>query len=243
MIQELADNMRETYQDDLDQVGNQLVEMTNLAGSALTRATTALLNADIKMAERVIDEDAQIDQLSADVEQQAFDLLARQQPVATDLRIVVTALQMALDLERMGDLAAHIAKIARMRYPNQTLPEPVRPVIEQMAKHAAKNVAKAGTTIGTRDAERAGELETDDDNVDTLHRELLQMLLDPSWAYGVGTAVDLTLLGRYYERFSDHAVTLAHRVIYVVTGIPVEGDSEASTAIGAGHQRATGSTS
>ncbi|WP_153506078.1 phosphate signaling complex protein PhoU [Cumulibacter manganitolerans] len=210
--------MRQTFQDDLDQVSHQLVEMTNLAGSAITRATTALMDADITLAESVIDGDAVMDDIRKDIEAHAFDLLARQQPVATDLRIVVTALQMAIDLERMGDLAAHIAKVARMRYPNSALPQPVRPVILEMAQSAARNVAKAGTTISSRDAERALELETDDDNVDALHRELFRILLDDDWSYGVEAAIDITLLGRYYERFSDHAVAVARRVIYVVTG-------------------------
>lgn len=210
--------MRETFQDDLDQVSNQLVDMTNLAGSAISRATTALMDADITLAESVIESDAHMDQIRHDIEAHAFDLLARQQPVATDLRIVVTALQMAMDLERMGDLAAHIAKVARMRYPNSALPQPVRPVILEMAQTAAQNVAKAGTTIASRDAERAHELENDDDNVDELHRELFRILLEPTWSYGIESAIDITLLGRYYERFSDHAVAVARRVIYIVTG-------------------------
>lgn len=224
--------MRQTFQEDLDRVGNQLVEMTNLAGSALSRATDALLNADIKAAEGVIDDDAQMDQIRAEIELEAFNLLARQQPVATDLRVVVTALQMALDLERMGDLAAHIAKVARLRYPNQALPEPIRPIIEQMAQTAGRNVAKAGTTIAARDAERAQELETDDDAVDELHRSLFQALLHPDWQYGVEAAVDVTLLGRYYERFSDHAVALARRIIYVATGVPTDGETDATVSIG-----------
>lgn len=232
--------MRETFQDDLDRVGNQLVEMTNLAGSALNRATIALLDADIKAAEGVIDDDTQMDEIRAEIELDSFDLLARQQPVATDLRVVVTALQMALDLERMGDLAAHIAKVARLRYPNKVLPEPVRPIIQQMAQSAAKNVAKAGTTIASRDADRAQELETDDDTVDELHRQLFRTLLSPDWTHGVEAAVDVTLLGRYYERFSDHAVSLARRVIYVVTGVPVDGDSEATAAIGVSRSRDRG---
>lgn len=210
--------MRETFQDALDQVSSQLVDMTNLAGSAISRATTALMDADIKLAESVIDSDDHIDQIRADIEAHAFDLLARQQPVATDLRVVVTALQMATDLERMGDLAAHIAKVARMRYPNSALPQKVRPVVLEMAQSAQRNVAKAGSAIASRDAERAHELEEDDDSVDKLHRELFRILLDPAWAHGIEAAVDITLLGRYYERFSDHAVAVARRVIYIVTG-------------------------
>lgn len=224
--------MRDTFQDELDRVGSQLVEMTNLAGLALSRATAALMNADIKSAEAVIDDDSHIDRIRSDIEQQAFGLLAREQPVATDLRIVVTALQMALDLERMGDLAAHIAKVARLRYPKQALPEPILPIIQQMAESAGRNVAKASTTIASRDADRAQELATDDDKVDALHRALFQAVLGPEWTYGIEAAVDVTLLGRYYERYSDHTVALARRIIYVVTGVPTVGDSDATTAIG-----------
>lgn len=210
--------MRDTFQDELDQMGNQLVEMSNLAGSAMARATTALMDADVQLAESVIAADETIDAIRADIERQAFELLARQQPVATDLRIVVTALQMAMDLERMGDLSAHIAKIARMRYPQRTLPQPVRPVILEMAQIAERIVAKAGSTIAARDVERAHELEKDDNNMDTLHRQLFQILLADSWPAGIESAIDVTLLGRYYERFADHAVAVARRVVYIVTG-------------------------
>lgn len=224
--------MRDTFQDELDQVGNQLVEMSNLAGSAMSRATTALLDADVQLAESVISGDATIDQIRADIEANAFDLLARQQPVATDLRVVVTALQMAMDLERMGDLAAHIAKVARMRYPQSTVPQSIRPTILEMAQIAVRVVAKAGSAIAARDSERAHELERDDDSMDIKHRELFRILLDPGWSHGVEAAIDATLLGRYYERFADHAVAVARRVIYIVTGERQPGDypSTASTS-------------
>ncbi len=228
--------MRDTFQDELDQVGNQLVEMSNLAGSAISRATTALLDADIQLAEGVITGDATLDQICSDIEANAFELLARQQPVATDLRIVVTALQMALDLARMGDLAAHIAKIARMRYPEEALPQSVRPTILEMGQEAQRIVAKAGSTISARDSERAHELEDDDDLMDVKHRELFRILLSSEWTYGIEAAIDVTLLGRYYERFADHAVAVARRVIYIVTGErhPMEYPGAASTAITAG---------
>lgn len=209
--------MRESFQDDLDQIGNQLVDMSNLASSAMSRATAALLDADIKVAESVIAADSEIDQIGQDIEDHAFNLLALQQPVATDLRIVVTALHMSMDLERMGDLAAHIAKVARLRYPDVAIPEELRPLFSDMARIAEELVAKAGTTIAAHDADRARELEVDDDEMDAKHRELFQALGD-QWTHGVTSAVDITLLGRYYERFADHAVAVARRVVYLVTG-------------------------
>ena len=139
--------MREGFQDDLENVVNQLVEMSNLVGSAMSRATTALMDADVQLAESVVEADAALDELRARVDEQCFELLARQQPVATDLRIVVTALAIAMDLERMGDLSAHIAKVARMRYPASAVPQEVRPTILEMGQIAQRIVAKAGSVI------------------------------------------------------------------------------------------------
>jgi len=210
--------MRETYQDELDRISTQLVDMTNLVGSAMSRATTALLDADVDLAEKVITGDAVVDELKATVDDHCFEILARQQPVATDLRIVVTALAMNADLERMGDLAAHIAKVARMRFPEHAIPQEIRSTILEMGQIAQRIVAKAGSVIAGRDVERAAELEADDDVMDANHRELFRVLLSDDWPYGIETAIDVTLLGRYYERFADHAVSVARRVVYIVTG-------------------------
>ena len=210
--------MRTSFHEDLDKISVQLVEMSRLAGSAMARATTALLDADLHLAESVIAADEQIDELRRELDDLAIDLLARQQPVATDLRTIVTATRIASDLERMGDLAEHIAKVARMRFPDHAVPQEVRPAFLEAGHVAEMIVAKAGTVIATRDLEAARELETDDDAMDRLHRGLFRQLLSDDWPYGVETAIDITLLGRYYERFADHAVSVARRVVYLVTG-------------------------
>ncbi|HEY0359889.1 MAG TPA: phosphate signaling complex protein PhoU [Mycobacteriales bacterium] len=210
--------MRDTFHDELDQIGAALVEMTNLVGSAMSRATTALLDADLKLAESVISADQTIDDLYRQTEERAFDLLARQQPVAGDLRVIVTGLRMVGDLERMGDLAEHIAKIARRRYPGSAVPPELRAVLLEMGQIAQRIVAKAGSVIAGQDAELAAELEHDDDAMDALHRRLFKILLDDDWSYGMEAAIDITLLGRFYERFADHAVSVARRVVYLVTG-------------------------
>jgi phosphate transport system protein len=210
--------MRNAFHDDLDAVSNQLVEMTRLAGSAMARATTALLDADIGLAESVIAADQELDALRERLDALSVVLLARQQPVATDLRMVVTSMRMSADLERMGDLARHVAKIARLRYPDPAVPADVRATILQMGQVAQRIVAKCGQVIAARDVEDAKTLERDDDAMDDLHRELFGHLLDGSWAHGTEAAVDMTLVGRYYERFADHAVSVAHRVVYLVTG-------------------------
>jgi phosphate transport system protein len=192
--------------------------MTRLAGSAMNRATTALLDADIHLAESVIAADEQIDGLRKELDDRSIDLLARQQPVATDLRMVVTSMRMSSDLERMGDLARHVAKVARLRYPDSAVPPELRSTILQMGQVAELIVSKAGSVIAGRDVEGAKEIERDDDAMDALHRELYEHLVDGTWKHGTESAVDITLLGRYYERFADHAVSVARRVVYLVTG-------------------------
>jgi len=138
--------------------------------------------------------------------------------VAGDLRIIVTSLRMVADMERMGDMALHVAKIARLRYPIPAVPPELHDTIRQMGEVAQHIVAKAGEVIDGRDVAQALELESDDDAMDALHRTLFTALLSEEWNHGVEPAVDVTLIGRYYERFADHAVSVARRVVYLVTG-------------------------
>lgn len=208
--------MRDAFHEQLDQVTEQLVAMTHLAGSAIARATTALLDADLDLAEGVIVGDIELDRLRQQLDAVAVALLARQQPVATDLRVVVTALRMSSDLERMGDLARHVAKVARLRHPASAVPASMRAAIVQMGQVAERIVAKAGSVIASHDVDLALALEQDDDAMDDLHRELFRAIVQADLP--TETVVDLTLLGRYYERFADHAVSVARRVVYLVTG-------------------------
>ena len=210
--------MRHAFHDDLDKITDQLVEMTRLAGSAVSRATTALLDADVHLAETVIAADDDLDAIRTELVALSIDLLARQQPVATDLRIVVTSMRMSSDLERMGDLARHIAKVARLRYPDSAVPPALSAHILQMGQIAERIVAKAGSVIASMDTTAALSLEQDDDAMDELHRQLFAMLLDEDTTWSRSVILDLTLVGRYYERFADHAVSVARRVIYLVTG-------------------------
>jgi phosphate transport system protein len=210
--------MRDTYHEELDAISASLVEMTNLVGSAMSRATTALLDADLTLAEMVIANDESVDALYRETEARAFDLLARQQPVASDLRVLVTSLRMVADLERMGDNAVHVAKIARRRYPASAVPPSLRSTVLKMGHAAEEIVAKAGSVIARRDIAMAAELEKDDDVMDELHRQLFRSILDDQWTEGIEPAIDITLAGRYYERFADHAVSVARRVVYLVTG-------------------------
>jgi phosphate transport system protein len=210
--------VRDQYHEDLDGITTSLVEITRLAGSAINHATEALLDADLTAAEGVITGDAAIDDLYAQIENDAFDLLARQQPVASDLRVVIASLRMVADVERMGDLALHIAKVARRRYPASAIPPELQPTVLEMGQVAQRICAKCSSVIAGRDLTMAAELERDDDVMDGLHRRLFSTLLDDSWDGGIETAIDVTLCGRYYERFCDHAVSVARRVVFLVTG-------------------------
>ena len=213
--------MRDAYHEDLEAITASLVDLGNIVASAMGRSTTALLDADLQMAETVIAGDLVIDERYHEIEEKAFELLARQQPVASDLRLLVTSLRMVADIERAGDLALHVAKVARRRYPASAIPAGLRSTILEMGQVAERIMTKAGDVIARRDVELARELETDDDAMDDLHRKLFSVILD-NWQGGVEAAIDVTLVGRYYERFADHAVSVARRVVYLVTGERVE---------------------
>jgi len=210
--------MRDIYHEDLEALSDSLIEMTRLVGGAMGRATQALIDADVQLADNVIASDDTVDALRVDIEQRAFDILARQQPVATDLRILIATLRIVTDLERSGDLAEHVAEMARRRYPSSAVPPPVRAVVLEMGQVAQRIIAKAGSVISTRDVVSAREIERDDDVMDDLHRKMLRAILGGGWQEGVECAVDVALIGRYYERFADHAVSVARAVIYLVTG-------------------------
>jgi phosphate transport system protein len=210
--------VREHYREELEDVNACLVEMANSVGSAMSTATTALLDADVALADRVIAGDEHIDAARESIEQRCFALLARQQPVATDLRTVTAAMRIVADLERMGDLAVHVAKVARMRFPDPAVPQEVRPLFLEAGHIAETLVSKTATVIAKLDVEAAAQLEADDDLMDRIHRQLFTELLADSWPHGMEQAIDVTLLGRYYERFADHAVSVARRVVYLVTG-------------------------
>ena len=210
--------MRNAYFDQLDSIVDELVDMTQVVQVAVARATQALLTADAEIAERVISDDAAIDAARERVEARSFELLALQQPVASDLRMLVAALRMVADLERMGDLSVHVAKVARLRVPQLAVTADIVPTIERMATVAEKMVGTVAGIIAERDVEGARRLEEDDEEMDQLRRSSFRLMLDDSWPHGVEPAVDIALLGRYYERIADHAVSLARRVVYLVTG-------------------------
>ena len=210
--------LRSAFQDELDGVTASLVQLSNEVSAAMEKATHAILTANLEEAESVISADDQIDQLAHELDNRIIDIIARQQPVASDLRALVTALRMSSDLERMGDMAHHVAKITRLRHPGAAIPSELLLTVEELGKTVKAVSDKCSEVIANRDLDKALEMEKDDDEVDRLHRKLFEALMDESWPHSTETAIDMTLIGRYYERYADHAVSIARRVYFLVTG-------------------------
>lgn len=210
--------MRDQYYEELDHIVDELVQLTGTVRRAVSDATTALLEADGSMAEKVIDGDKVIDEASDGLEERALLILATQQPVATDLRQLVSTLRMLADLQRMGALSVHVAKIARRRMPDVAVPASLHDTILAMSKVADSMIDSASRIVANRDVPAALRLEEEDDEMDRLRKDLFRSLLADEWPHGVESAVDIALLGRYYERIGDHAVSMARRVVYLVTG-------------------------
>lgn len=210
--------MRQHYHEQLEAVTVHLVAMSKLVEQAMERSTRALLNADLALAESVIADDAAIDALAQQVEDECISMIALQQPVATELRALVGALRMSATLERMGDLAEHIAKQARLRHPNLSIPSELRATFSMMGAIATSVVQKVAGVLETRNLELAASVAAIDVEMDRMHRELFTTVLSSSWSHGVEAAIDVTLLSRFYERFADHGVSIARRIAYIVTG-------------------------
>ncbi|MGQ0840431.1 phosphate signaling complex protein PhoU [Actinokineospora sp.] len=210
--------MREAYHLELGKLADHLAGMCSMVAEAMELATRSLLETNLGIAEQVISGDEKIDDARSSCEEHAYALLALQAPVATDLRTVLAAIHAAESLERMGDLALHVAKAARRRHPAPVLPAPVHGYFAEMGRVAVALAAQAEEVIRSQDVDAARALEDADDEMDDLHRHLFTVLMDKEWPHGVAAAVDVTLLGRFYERYADHAVSVAKRVVFVVTG-------------------------
>jgi len=210
--------MREQYHVQLQEISERLVEMTKMVGDAMGRATRALLDADVQAAESVIASDVDIDERADALEETALNVIALQAPVAGELRTLVGALRISATLERMGDLAEHIARSARRRYPDHAVPVELHDTIREMGDLAVRLAYETGDIILSIDVTHALQLEVEDDRMDDLHRQMFMEILSPDWKHGVEPAIDVTLISRFYERFADHAVSIARRVVHQATG-------------------------
>ncbi len=217
-------DMRESYREQLDEILADLVSMSEKIATAVRRSTRALLESDRTEAEAVISADEQIDQMRVDIDARSFNLLALQAPVAGELRLLVATLRMVTEMERMGDLAAHVAKIARMRYPECAVPDDLRGNFARMAEVAEVMVLGVSRALKEKDVDDAEAVQERDDEMDELRRSQFRLMLGEAWPHGVEAAVDVALLGRYYERIADHADAIARRLVYIVTGqLPEDG--------------------
>lgn len=224
--------MREAFERELAEIQGMLIEMAMKAGAAMNTATHAMLDADQDAAQSVIAGDDDLDDLTGRIEHACYAAVARQAPVAHDLRLVVSAMQISSSLERMGDLADHVARRALMRHPQSSIPEDVRPLFTEMGAVADEMASRTAALLNTPDITDAARILAMDDRMDQVHRDLFAAVLAPIWTHGVQAAIDTTLMSRYYERYADHSVAVARRVIQYVTG---EAFSETSLGAIAAH--------
>lgn len=212
------ERVRDLYHGQLGQLSVQLARLCDVAGEAMRLATIAMLEADLDLAEQVIDDDARIDLARTTCERDAQVLMALQAPVASDLRTVLAPFRIADRLERMGDLAVHVAESVRRRHPRPVVPQVLRPRFIEMGRIAVNLAGAASLVIRRGDVAVARTLRDTDDEMDDLYRTLFSVVCYGEWDYGVTTAVDVSLLSRFYERFADHAVAVADQVVFAVTG-------------------------
>lgn len=218
--------MRAVFQQELEEVQDRLAEISRLVTRAIERATRAFNESDVALAETVIEDDNQIDELVNSLDELSIQILARQQPVAKDLRMVVSALRISSSLERMGDMAEHIAQLARYRFPEKVVPKALRSTFLQMGRLDVAISEKLTELLVTEDIQLAEEIRNDDDQIDDLHLKVFDKMLGQAWKGDTGVTVDATLASRYHERFADHAVSIAKKVQYLATGDWLGGPQE-----------------
>jgi phosphate transport system protein len=210
--------MREVFQQELREVQDRLVEISTLVADSIERATESFNESNVTLAETVIADDQKIDALAAELDELAIQILARQNPVARDLRIVVSALRISASLERMGDMAEHIAQLARYRFPEKVVPKGLRSTFRDMGALDVEIAKKLTELLRTEDVEIAEDIRNEDDKVDALHLSVFDKVLGETWKGATVDTVDATLASRYHERFADHAVSIAKKVQYLATG-------------------------
>ena len=210
--------MRDVFQQELAEVQQRIVDISRLVAISMDKATRAFNDSDVGLAEEAITEDEKIDELSVQLDELAITILARQQPVARDLRIVVSALRISASLERMGDLATHIAQLARYRFPDKVIPKSLRGTFAEMGALDVLIANMLTELLTHQDLHLAETIRNEDDKVDALHRSVFDAVLGETWKGLAADTVDATLASRYHERFADHAVSIAKKVQYLGTG-------------------------
>ncbi len=210
--------MREVFHQSLEELQSRLVGISELVTVAIDKSTRAFATSDVALAEEVIGGDTRIDELAVLLDEQAIEILARQQPVARDLRIVVATLRISASLERMGDMAEHIAQLARLRFPERAIPKGLKSTFLRMGELDVEISRLLTELLRTQDLHIADRIRNTDDDVDDLHLHVFDKVLSQTWKGEATATVDATLASRYHERFADHAVSVAKKVVYLATG-------------------------
>ncbi|WP_438352262.1 phosphate signaling complex protein PhoU [Microbacterium sp. CJ88] len=223
--------MREVFHQSLEDVQARLVEIAELVTVAIDKATRAFGSSDVALAEEVIDADAVIDDKAIALDELAIEILARQQPVARDLRIVVTALRVSASLERMGDIAEHIAQLTRMRFPERAIPKGLKGTFTRMGELDVEVARTLTELLRSEDLDLAELIRNSDDAIDELHISVFEKVLSDSWQGEASATVDATLASRYLERFGDHAVSISKKVVYLATGDWAGNDDEEAAVV------------
>lgn len=208
-----------TFHEDLDRIQSDVVRLAAMVTELIPRGTEILLSCDLADAQQLIEDDDELDLLSLQIEEHCYQVLTLQQPMASDLRALVTALRLVSEIERSGDLMVNVAKAARRIYDADLDPK-LRGLIERMGEEAARLFKLAIDAYAERNAGLAAALDDMDDRLDGLHRDFIHAIFECQHGDGISlqAAVQLALVGRYYERIGDHAVNIANRVQYMVTG-------------------------
>jgi phosphate transport system protein len=210
--------VREEFHGGLARLGEDLSDMCLRSGQAMRQATEALLNADLPLAERVLGADAELDDKRALCQEKAYGLLALQAPVARDLRVVLTAVYCAEKIERMGDLAAHIADAARFAHPSHAIPAELVDSFAELGEITAGMADRVSALVVDPREGAFDELERIDGKVDDMHAEILTSVTGPKWTHSAATASQIALVARFYERFGDQSVSVARRIEFAATG-------------------------
>jgi phosphate transport system protein len=228
----MTNDTRRTFHQQLEDIRSDIVRLGGMVTETIPRGTDVLLNNDLKAAQALIEDDDQLDVLALDIEERCYQMLALQQPMASDLRAIVTAIRLTSELERSGDLMVNVAKAARRIYGTQYDPR-IRGLITRMADHAQRLYRVAIDAYVEGDAGKAAAVDDMDDRLDTLHKEYIQAIFEchnDTDGLDLQVAVQLALVGRYYERIGDHAVNVGERVLYMVTGWLPEHNASARAA-------------
>lgn len=210
--------VREIFQSQLQEVQARLVEIAEDSARVMEKASKAFNTSDVVMADEAIAISELAGEKALALDELVIRILAKQSPVARDLRILVSALRISASLERMGALAGHIAAIARYRFPGSAVPESLSPTFAEMGNLDVSLAKQLVQLLKTTDADFAREIQAQDARVDELHRHVFDVVLADDWKENAMFTVDVTLASRYHERFADHVVDISSKVSYLTTG-------------------------